>query len=384
MRKTAAMFLPLLALGGLGCAAGDDTDPDDASGTALDGPDDGMAGGSSGAEGEIPTTGTDDAASDGGDVAACPCGPPGTLLRATIEQAEQGEVSLRVQERLHGELALGAGDTLQARYQGRLPCYRGTLQVQAGDEVLALLREGDRLADGRFVDARLSPWQDPLLFARTDEDELTVPQDELASLWGETAACVERFGNWDALQGPSTDGDSNAYYCVDEDSGRELLCANPTDELCAEDRRAAATECASDADCEDGLVCHGQPETTCPDDVDTACMQGESDTECAERAERLLAERCERMEVSRCTPRWQLECETDDDCGEGFVCSTSGCHLMAIDCEGADDCPDGWSCRALDGGHCDPDDPDCVDGQLELRNCAPPTLSVGCDDDSTR
>jgi hypothetical protein len=45
----------------------------------------------------------------------------------------------------------------------------------------------------------LSPWTDPVVFARSDKGELSIPRDQLGELFeftGDLKACVERFGDW--------------------------------------------------------------------------------------------------------------------------------------------------------------------------------------------
>jgi hypothetical protein len=53
-------------------------------------------------------------------------------------------------------------------------------------------------------DVRLTPWTDPIVFARSSLGELSVPRDEFSALWlspgedvaAQIAACTARFGDW--------------------------------------------------------------------------------------------------------------------------------------------------------------------------------------------
>jgi len=55
------------------------------------------------------------------------------------------------------------------------------------------------LAQGGSV--QLTPWGDSIVFAETDQAQLSVPAGELPLLWGNQLQCVERFGSWGDLPG---------------------------------------------------------------------------------------------------------------------------------------------------------------------------------------
>jgi hypothetical protein len=60
--------------------------------------------------------------------------------------------------------------------------------------------------DPKQAHVSLSPWRDPIVFARGERGELNVPLAQLEELFqlsdSDPAACIERFGQWsDYLQG---------------------------------------------------------------------------------------------------------------------------------------------------------------------------------------
>ena len=71
--------------------------------------------------------------------------------------------------------------------------------------------------------------------------------------------------------------------------------------------------CSDDSDCSEGMVCHTSSYTTCTDPA-RICEGGE---DCSDAYE---PPSCEEHSESHCTPRHQLPCTADADCGEGFRC----------------------------------------------------------------
>ena len=110
---------------------------------------------------------------------------------------------------------------------------------------------------------------------------------------------------------------------------------------------AIASECVEDSDCEPGEYCLMAP---CPaiacdphdEDCDYEC---EPEGECADEGE------------------WwgSQDCETDDDCSEGWVCETVGavaCTDMA--CPPDEECPEPPPCEEEEWTECVPDLTECV------------------------
>jgi hypothetical protein len=143
----------------------------------------------------------------GGLTVPCPCGTEGTFLRALVLARDGSEVSLRVITVIHGETTLRAGDELSlASYGGDLPCYRGTANVVAGDEALAVLRvsatcDASDCLNSPSTSLRMTPWTEDLLMAETAQGRLTVPASEIEQLWNDPSECVDRYGDWAQLPG---------------------------------------------------------------------------------------------------------------------------------------------------------------------------------------
>jgi hypothetical protein len=135
-------------------------------------------------------------------------------------------VQLRVEEVLGGSAPLEPGVELEASNDGRLPCFVGTDAVQVGGEALAQLSwpladdPSCEALDGTcpappplsseqlttLGSARLTAWEEQLLFAATDEAELRVPASELSTLSGDFEQCIMRFGDWADLPGAFPQG----------------------------------------------------------------------------------------------------------------------------------------------------------------------------------
>jgi hypothetical protein len=240
----------------------------------------------------------------GGNTVPCPCGFPVTnesaifaseyrvtatlrvtLLERTLQAFDSPEfpwcsssggpepgcarVRLRVDEVLVSNVAVEAGDEIEAGTDGRLPCVVGTDRVGIGNEALAQvswpradlpfcearaacleqceseyesdLAECERsgrapgeclphplsgycdvcdsgfdtcpprppLSDEQIATlggVRLTLWEDQILFAATDQAELRVPASELSELQDADEQCIQRYGDWASLPGAFPDG----------------------------------------------------------------------------------------------------------------------------------------------------------------------------------
>ena len=190
-------------------------------------------------------------------------------MRVSVEaQTGDDRFALRLRNVLVGTSSLAPGDVFEATWDGRFPCYAGCSGVSVGDDAFAFYwaeertcpqlerclaecdaenaandeqewehrsecsdtyvmrgfetgRDCDPECEAQTADAcpdppeadhqrgyvRLAPWTDPLVFARSDRGELSVPLAEIDELWpterdatpAEIAACTERFGDWSDL-----------------------------------------------------------------------------------------------------------------------------------------------------------------------------------------
>ncbi len=104
-----------------------------------------------------------------------------------------------------------------------------------------------------------------------------------------------------------------------------ILCLDENDPSCprcdgAPVPQCVAAPCQSDADCGGGTVCAEHTVLVeCPIVAPTPGMAGGS-SERKAAADAPERTGCTPTEVLQCTPRWQLPCETDGDCGAGFRC----------------------------------------------------------------
>jgi len=193
-----------------------------------------------------------------------------------------------------------------------------------------------------------------------------------------------------------------ALILCDEDNPDCVDCDNdgPGTPYCA------FAACETDSDCDDSMKCA---------DVGFECASGESTPAGAPAIAPAAAgdephtnlpapPACEQQVVRQCTLRWQLPCNIDSDCGEGFrceeteacsvppydpssgeppssevTCSPSGtfaCKVIETACDTAADCPADFECAdnplvacsaSSDGQtQCEPGDPP--------RVCAPPMV----------
>lgn len=223
--------------------------------------------GQSGSE-NLPDDGT------GGNTVPCPC-LQRDALRVTVLAQQHGNLTLRVEEVLHGELPLVPGDVIEAdRHDDTFACYRGCAPIADGEQALAFYRptepalppcdardacvracekenatsaedpwrascqcraeppaglmtatgsptcgvpvyDGGRDCDETCAESTLaecvarpeqdykrghvglSPWTDPIVFARTARGEVSLPRGELDKLWQED--CQQSVGDWSRL-----------------------------------------------------------------------------------------------------------------------------------------------------------------------------------------
>jgi hypothetical protein len=140
----------------------------------------------------------------------------------------------------------------------------------------------------------------------------------------------------------------DGYSC--QVAGTSAGCAAPTcapgDEECAktppdcpepeEFKLCMPAPCETDDDCGDAMVCYAYATGSCSGSAGrpaaTPCAEGQ---DCAgaeeKRAPEPPEEQCTTETVSVCTPRYQLPCEHDDDCGEGFTCK----ETISVTCSGS-------------------------------------------------
>jgi hypothetical protein len=165
--------------------------------------DDGLRG-QSGSEGPAGTGGSDGTQDQN---LPCPCAVDAIVLRLTVLDSRGPERRVRVEEVIHGVTDRAAGDELDVEDAGELPCFFGSSPVADGQQALAIFTPADPsscdAADcGLDGSVRLTPWADTLLFAATAAGNVSVPADELASLWSDDVdRCIERHGDvWRLLE----------------------------------------------------------------------------------------------------------------------------------------------------------------------------------------
>ena len=78
--------------------------------------------------------------------------------------------------------------------------------------------------------------------------------------------------------------------------------------------------CTADSDCAAGMICHGQTVTTCTGG--SAVPPCEAGTKC-DSSGVVTESQCTTETVSTCAFRWELPCNADTDCGDGFFCQPS-------------------------------------------------------------
>jgi MYXO-CTERM domain-containing protein len=139
-------------------------------------------------------------------------------------------------------------------------------------------------------------------------------------------------------------------------------------------------ECESAADCASHMACVERPQQQCEGQA-PSCVEGESDAECIARVFEWQAENCQTVTPLLCTPRWQLPCQADADCGAKLRCDGGACTLIDEFCSEDADCPVTWVCAALNVGQCQPvpggdDDGECVYNQPPVQRCIEPSFAV--------
>lgn len=83
---------------------------------------------------------------------------------------------------------------------------------------------------------------------------------------------------------------------------------------------AQTQTCATDADCGQAMVCRSQTVTTCTGGA-AAPVKCDPNTVCEPTP--VLPPTCSDSTLSQCAYRWQLPCNADADCGDGFLCQPS-------------------------------------------------------------
>lgn len=140
-------------------------------------------------------------------------------------------------------------------------------------------------------------------------------------------------------------------------------------------------ECDNNGDCEDGIVC-----TT-----DVCIYQGTTAAYCDFRPNDANCEDYERCSAEEgCIWEGWVECETSGDCSDGIVCTANMCvrHL----CRFEDNCDDGFVCSSseqecvpvvtpecYDAGDCD-DDVDCTADTCADGECLNTPVNSRCND----
>ena len=76
--------------------------------------------------------------------------------------------------------------------------------------------------------------------------------------------------------------------------------------------------CQTDADCGQGMVCHSQTSTMCSGGT-AVVVKCDPNTVC-DPAPPATDPVCTTTTTSQCIYRWQLPCNADTDCGDGFAC----------------------------------------------------------------
>lgn len=220
--------------------------------------------------------------------------------------------------------------------------------------------------------------------------------------YSEAALAQESCGESTCPRGytcESAPGACPAIFCDGPD------CGTPCDPRPVE--YCAPAPCSSNADCGEGMLCAEHATTVCEDASSPACAPGE-------RCEVPPDGRdCTSETTFSCTPRWQLPCSADADCGSGFrceqqercsapaypadpgdreaasadpdrlevTCEPSGdfaCVAEQVECASSADCPADWTCSAVNDAVCS-DAAGADDCQLVERSsyCQPPYGNLG-------
>ncbi|HVZ75299.1 MAG TPA: MYXO-CTERM sorting domain-containing protein [Polyangia bacterium] len=76
-------------------------------------------------------------------------------------------------------------------------------------------------------------------------------------------------------------------------------------------------DCKVDDDCGTGMVCHSESYQACSGGTATTCPADVPDCKPITVSDPV----CTTTKVSKCTYKWQLPCNVDNDCGDGFTCA---------------------------------------------------------------
>jgi hypothetical protein len=138
-------------------------------------------------------------------------------------------------------------------------------------------------------------------------------------------------------------------------------------------------ECESAADCASHMACVERRRQQCEGEA-PSCVEGESDDECIARVFAWRAENCQTVTPLLCTPRWELPCQADADCGAKLRCDSGACTLIEEFCSEDADCPVTWSCATINVGQCQPvpggEDDECVYNQPPVQRCIEASFAV--------
>jgi hypothetical protein len=161
---------------------------------------------------------------------------------------------------------------------------------------------------------------------------------------------------------PCLDGESSCGVCEPE----TLFYCTPA-------------ECESGADCASHMACVERPRQECEGEY-PSCVEGESDEQCIARVFEWQAENCQTLTPLLCTPRWELPCQADADCGDALRCDSGACTLIDEFCSADADCPVTWFCATINVGQCRPvpggDIDECVYNQPPVHRCIAPSFGV--------
>jgi hypothetical protein len=181
--------------------------------------------------------------------------------------------------------------------------------------------------------------------------------------------------------------------CGDTQCGLGMACATHVQECppCLEGESSCggcepeasfyceAAACESAADCASHMECVERPRLECVGEY-PSCVEGESDEQCIARVFAWQAESCQTIAPLLCTPRWQLPCEADSDCGDEFRCDSGACSLIDELCSEDADCPVTWFCATINVGQCVPvpggESDECIYNQPPVHRCIEPSFAV--------
>ena len=100
--------------------------------------------------------------------------------------------------------------------------------------------------------------------------------------------------------------------------GAEAECP-PVTQPSAPSMTCQPAPCQVDADCGQGMVCHSQTTTVCTGGAAAKC---DPNTTCTSVPSPTVPT-CTDTTTSQCVYTWDLPCNADADCGDGFVCQPS-------------------------------------------------------------